>query len=394
MPEPVPVLMYHSVAPQIKNWAYSFLSIHPDTFDDHISTLARAGFVTISLSELYDYMAGTGRIPPRSIVLTFDDGYLDNWVHAFPILRKHGSRATVYASTDFVDRECPARPNLADVWEGRARQDDLEWRGFLGPEEMKRMIMSDLVDVQGHCRTHTWYFTSDKIVDFHHPGDAYPWLAWNERPDRKPLYMREDQSEFVPFGTPVFEHAKSLVAHRYFPDPKIGRSVADYVAANGGRLFFERPDWRDELSTVAASASQRASGGRYETAEERLTRIRDEIVLSKAELEAMLGRPLDFLCWPGGSYDDTSVEVARQAGYRAWTLSSRDSSPRRNRPGDDPEWVRRLAVAPWWMFRGKRRAFIDGEFLRRMIEDYKGFAFGGLRLRWYKLGKLIGSFFR
>jgi hypothetical protein len=53
-----------------------------------------------------------------------------------------------------------------------------------------------------------------------------------------------------------------------------------------------------------------------------------------------------------------------------------------------------MAVAPWWMFRGKRRAVIDGGFLRRMIEDYKGFTLGGFRLRWYKLGKLVGSFFR
>jgi len=394
MNEPVPVLMYHSVAPEIKNWAYSFLSIAPDVFEDQISTLARAGFVTITLSELYAYMSGSGRIPPKAIVLTFDDGYLDNWVYAFPILRKYGFKATVYASTDFVDRASAARPNLNDVWDGRAKTEDLEWRGFLCQDEMRRMLMSDLVDIEGHCRTHTWYFTSDEIVDFHHPGDAYPWLAWNQRPDRKPLYMREDQSEFVPLGSPVYEHKKSLVARRYFPDPGVARALTEHVAANGGMLFFETPGWRDDLISVVGGARGTESAGRHESDDERLTRIRDEIVLSKAEMETILDRPLNFICWPGGSYDETSVEVAREAGYKAWTLSSRDISARRNRPGDDPEWVRRMAVAPWWMFKGKRRAVIDGGFLKRMIEDYKGFTLGGFRLRWYKLGKLMGSFFK
>jgi len=398
MDEPVPVLMYHSVAPEIKDWAYSFLSIAPDVFEDQISTLARAGFVGITLEELYRYMSGSGRIPPRAVVLTFDDGYLDNWVYAFPILKKYGFRGTIYASTDFIDRTSAARPNLNDVWDGRAGTGDLEWRGFLCRDEMRRMLMSDLVDIEGHCRTHTWYFTSDRIVDFHHPGDQYPWLAWNERPDRKPLYMREDQSEFVPLGSPVYEHKKSLVARRFFPDPAAAGALTAHVAANGGRLFFEKPDWREDLLSLARSNAGADAGvpqgGRLESDDERLTRIRDEILLSKAELETILDRPLNFICWPGGSYDDTAVEVAREAGYKAWTLSSRDVSPRRNRPGDDPEWVRRMAVSPWWMFRGKRRAFIDGAFLRHMIEDYKGVTLGGFRLRWYKLGKLFGSFFR
>jgi len=206
--------------------------------------------------------------------------------------------------------------------------------------------------------------------------------------------MREDQSEFLPLGSPVFEHKKSLVARRYFPDPAIGKALTEYVAANGGRLFSEKPDWREDLFGVSRTITGRGDGGRHESDDERMTRIRDEIVLSKNELETILGRSLEFLCWPGGSYDETAVEVAREAGYKAWTLSSRDESPQRNRPGDDPMWVRRMAVAPWWQFREKQRALIDGEFLKRMIEIHKGFAFGGIRLRWYKLGKLMGSFFR
>jgi peptidoglycan/xylan/chitin deacetylase (PgdA/CDA1 family) len=394
MSEPIPVLMYHSIAPEIKGWAYSYLSIHPDMFEDHLSTLKAAGYVSVSLAELYAYMAGEGRLPPKAIVLTFDDGYLDNWVFAFPILRKYGFRATVYVSTDFIDRTEKARPNLADVWDGRTTRENLEWRGFLCQDEMIRMMTSDLIDIEGHCKTHTWHFTSDKIVDFHHPGDGYPWLAWNARPDRKPLYLREDQTDFVPLGSPVYEHRKAVVARRYFPDPVVEQKLIEHVAASGAEQFFAKSGWREELRDVARGAAGEAGSGRTETDEEQMTRLRDEISLSKDELESVLGRQVRFLCWPGGSYDERAVEIAREAGYKAYTLSSRDTSPQRNLPGEDPAWVRRTAVAPWWMFRGKRRAFVDGQFLERIIYDYKGFAFGGFRLRWLKLGKLLGSFFR
>jgi peptidoglycan/xylan/chitin deacetylase (PgdA/CDA1 family) len=234
MAEAVPVFMYHSIAPPIEGWAYDFLSIHPDVFEDQISTLKASGFHTVSLSELYEYMSGNRRLPPRAVVLTFDDGYMDNWVFAFPILRKYGFKGTVFVSTDFVDRRGGTRPNLGDVWEGRAKEQDLKYDGFLSADEMKGMLLSGVMDIQGHCKTHTWYFTSPSIVDFHHPADRYPWLGWNARPDRKVLYLEEDQSGLVRLGSPVYEHKKAAVARRYFPDPRVERELGDYVDARGG----------------------------------------------------------------------------------------------------------------------------------------------------------------
>ena len=106
MVEPVPVMMYHSVAPEIKTWAYSFLSIAPDVFEDQISTLARAGFVGITLEELYGYMSGSRRIPPRAVVLTFDDGYLDNYEFAVPVLLRHQIPAAFFVSTGMIGEQC------------------------------------------------------------------------------------------------------------------------------------------------------------------------------------------------------------------------------------------------------------------------------------------------
>jgi peptidoglycan/xylan/chitin deacetylase (PgdA/CDA1 family) len=392
MAEAVPVLMYHSIAPEIEGWAYSYLSIDPVVFEGHLAALKRSGFAAVSLGEFFDYVNARRRLPPRAVVLTFDDGYLDNWVFAFPILRKHGFRGTVFVSTDFIDRRPGVRPNLDDVWQDRSTQADLEWCGFLNADEMKHMIVSDVMDIQGHCKTHTWYFTAPDIIDFHHPGDGYPWLAWNARPERKPLYLEEDQSGFVGLGSPVYGHARAVIARRYFPDPKIEEALAEYVERRGGVGFFDQPGWRDELGRVAAGLSGETGRARYESPEEQNTRLREEIVLSKQEIEAITGRSVDFLCWPGGAYNDRAVEMAREAGYSAWTLSSRDPDPRRNQPGEDPRWIRRTAVVPWWSYRGRRVCGVDGDLLVGILKAYKGFAFAGMRVKWLKARRLLGSY--
>jgi peptidoglycan/xylan/chitin deacetylase (PgdA/CDA1 family) len=389
MSEPIPVLMYHSVAPVIKDWAFNYLSMHPDVFENHLSVLESSGYVSVSLSELHDYVSGKGRLPPRAVVLTFDDGYLDSWVFAFPILRKHGFKATVFVSTDFIDRRRTIRNNLADVWESRCRYEDLEWRGFLSEEEMRRMLSSDLIDIEAHGKTHTWYFVSRKIVDYHHPGDAYPWLAWNRKPDRKYLYLEEDQAGFVPFGSPVYEHRKAMTARRYFPDPRIENELAQQVARNGGRGFFEKPDWRDQLNLLSNEIASKGLDDRTETPDERGTRLREEIILSRQELELATGHPIRFLCWPGGDYDDTAIDMARRAGYTACTFSSREAGPWRNFPGEDPFRIRRIAAVPYWYYKGRKICPVNGEFLKLILDNYKGYPLSRARLKWHKLCRLM-----
>jgi hypothetical protein len=255
------------------------------------------------------------------------------------------------------------------------------------------MIASGLIDIQAHCKTHTWYFTGADVVDFHRPGDRYPWLAWNARPERKSLYLEEDQSQFVPFGSPVYLHRESLVARRYAPPAAAQERLVEWVGANGGDGLFDSPDWRARLEREARRAAP-PEGGRYESDADRIARLREEIVASKVHLEDLLGKRLDFLCWPGGAYDGAAVALAGEAGFVAWTLGSKAVTGQRNMPGEDPRWIRRIPVLPWWSRGGRTIAPVDGAFLKLMIDAYRGSASASVRLKMYKARRLLSTWLK
>ena len=106
----VPILMYHyiSVPPEGADIYRLDLSVMPDDFREQMAWLKASGYETISLYHLvYALNIGRPPLPERPIILTFDDGYLDNYENAFPILREYGFTGTFFILTDVTDRGEP-----------------------------------------------------------------------------------------------------------------------------------------------------------------------------------------------------------------------------------------------------------------------------------------------
>jgi peptidoglycan/xylan/chitin deacetylase (PgdA/CDA1 family) len=99
----VPVLMYHHVSPEV-----GAITVSPMNFERQMKGLLDAGYTTLTCDEFADFLAGKPT-PPKSVLLTFDDGYLDNWVYAHPILKKYGLRAAMFVVTGLIG-DGPARP--------------------------------------------------------------------------------------------------------------------------------------------------------------------------------------------------------------------------------------------------------------------------------------------
>ena len=94
----VPVLMYHEIA---ERWETSSrLAVSPTRFAAQLGYLRSAGFTAITAAELSAALAaGSGRLPARPVVLTFDDGYADFHRRAMPLLDAHGFTATLFVTT-------------------------------------------------------------------------------------------------------------------------------------------------------------------------------------------------------------------------------------------------------------------------------------------------------
>ncbi len=79
-------------------------AISRDVFREHLSYLTKRYFI-IPLSELIDYLKSDKSLPANVVALTIDDGYLDAYEIAFPVLKEFGVPATVFVVTDFLDKK-------------------------------------------------------------------------------------------------------------------------------------------------------------------------------------------------------------------------------------------------------------------------------------------------
>jgi peptidoglycan/xylan/chitin deacetylase (PgdA/CDA1 family) len=339
-------------------------------------------------------MAGRVVLPDNSIFLTFDDGYLDNWVHVFPILKKYEMKGTIFVSPDFVDPGSDIRPNLDDVWAGKCRRDELTIAGFLNWAEMRLMEESGLVDVQSHAMTHTWYFSGPRIGAFHQPHEVtpYPWLFWNARPDRKSYYLTEDQQEFLPWGYPILEHQKSLAGLRYFPKPEVVDDIVDFVAAHGGRDFFRTANWRHAIvHGVPSLACRDEVPGVYETEAEKKARVAQELGQSKTIIEANLGKTVEYICWPGGANNELVRSIARSVGYKSWTLGSMEERDKLNVPGEDPSSIRRIGTSNEIRVKGRLCGNGDPTYQLWRIMEHQGSTWHSAAVKLKKLTALARS---
>lgn len=98
----VPVLMYHRVdkASSDRN------TVPLDKFIWQMRYLHEHGYTTISVRQLQRHMAGQAALPEKPVVLTFDDGYMDNYEYALPVLQKYDLTASVFVVAGWVGREC------------------------------------------------------------------------------------------------------------------------------------------------------------------------------------------------------------------------------------------------------------------------------------------------
>ena len=138
----LPVLLYHSVEDSATESDTVISTAH---FREHIAAVIENGYTPVTLEEVSDYVAGGSPLPDKPVLVTFDDGYMNNYENAFPVLDEYDCPAVIFAIGSSVghydtykDTGLPITPHF-------------------GADEAREMTESGLISVQSHTYDmHQW----------------------------------------------------------------------------------------------------------------------------------------------------------------------------------------------------------------------------------------------
>lgn len=138
----VPILMYHYISepPPDADIYRVDLSVSPDAFRQQMQFLRENGYTPIDFYELSTAIVNHTELPEKPVLLTFDDGYLDNYEEAFPILQENGFKGTFFVVSEFIDQ---------------GREGYMNWSMI---EEMSRAGQR----IESHSRTHPDLTSKDR----------------------------------------------------------------------------------------------------------------------------------------------------------------------------------------------------------------------------------------
>lgn len=227
----------------------------------------RDNFTPLSLADVLDTLDRGAPLPPRSLVVTFDDGHFDNYTNAFPVLKSLGVPATIFLSTAYIDS--PHTPfwfdRVAQLFfhapAGQMALRELEYTATLGTTQTRR----------------------------HETGQLL------RRLKREPNVRR----------LAVLDELEALLA-QHVPAGKAPRRSA--------------MTW-DEVRKMASAGIE---FGSHTVTHPILSRLDDAEVLrelsdSRERIRSQTGRPTDTVAYPVGkadAYDDRTIQAAKACGYR------------------------------------------------------------------------------
>lgn len=134
----IPILTYHSI-----DESDSVISTRPQTFRRQMMFLKNENFNVVSLKTLGRHLLENKPLPPKTIVLTFDDGFQNFYTTAFPILNEYDFRATVFLITDFCGKFNDWAENLPSLERSRL----MDWNEI-------RELSEYGYEFAAHSRTH------------------------------------------------------------------------------------------------------------------------------------------------------------------------------------------------------------------------------------------------
>lgn len=357
MTRSLPVLMYHYISRFTNS-----IAVHPERFEAHLKGMNACGWRGIGLDEAEYYLAEGRALPKKSLLITFDDGFLDNYVYAWPLLQQYGHKGVIFAATGRLEAAAAPRPTLADVRAGTLKQEHLprvdqpfvkhrlgfEERHdhFINWNEARLMEESGVMRIAAHSVQHHAVFAGPDFEGFHAPGH------------RGRTFDRVHGK--VVWGTPRFKERPELFSRAFVPAPELVAAIGNLVPQDkaGAYAFFQDAERVAQFEKLIQNFKDAGTLGSYETDEARTARMQQVFATCKQQLEHELGHSVTSFCWPWGNHCEEALTLGKKAGFKVFFKTSMGANPpaspdRVNRfkvKDKDWNWLRlRLAIysRPW-----------------------------------------------
>jgi len=251
----VPILLYHSISScsdQSRDVLHhKVVSASPEMFERQISYLV-AKYHIISLAEYISIVKSELPVPKGCVVVTFDDGYQDNYTYAYPILKAHGAVATIFICPDLIDTQQPLWTNslARSIYRSKLSSLNIEELGSYDLTTLDKKIRAadHIIDKIMSLRNESVqktvaYILKELKVDLDTPTMDQTYLSWQQ--------IRTMAEHGMSFGAHTLSHINltktssqdaliEIAESKQRIETELGTLVHSFAYPFGGHDFFNR----------------------------------------------------------------------------------------------------------------------------------------------------------
>lgn len=284
----IPIFLYHQVNP--------LSNVSPELFEEHLKVIKNLKMKTLTMTDYFNK-----NVEKNSILISFDDGYYDNYKFVFPLLKKYNMKATIFLNTLYIapkrEEETEIKLNYEANYEAiknYLKGENPHSNQYMTWEEIKEMHSSGLVDFQAHSHKHTAIFTNLEIKG----------LTKKDEMDFTDIYLYGKAEDNYPIFSKRGEYTgQAVIVKKDFFD------LFKKFYENEVKNKFSNK--KESLKFMQKFIDNNKKYFSYETEEEYQKRIKEEFLENKNLIEINLKNNVKFFCWPWGHRAEKTIEILK-----------------------------------------------------------------------------------
>lgn len=195
---PLPIVMYHSVLKEKRRQGNYVVS--PDTLESDFAWLKKNGYHAVVVQDLINYVNRRGSLPEKPVMLTFDDGYYNNYCYAYPLAKKWNVKIVVSPVGSYTDLYTSGDADHASY-------------SYLTWGEIEKMVNSGFVEIQNH--SYNLHSTRLRYGAKKLPGESV--ASYQAFLRRDLVKMQDEMMERTGYAPTAFVYPFGAVSRESFP---------------------------------------------------------------------------------------------------------------------------------------------------------------------------------